>query len=48
MNVFQKLMEGKQQMFVNENNDALISINDTDTFDYSKQDKMTHAISMMN
>jgi hypothetical protein len=42
VNVFQKLMEGKQQMFVNENNDDLISINDTDTFDYSMQDKMTH------
>jgi hypothetical protein len=33
-------MEGKQHMFVNENNDDLISINDTDTFDYSMQDKM--------
>jgi hypothetical protein len=42
MNVFQKLMEGKQQMFVNENNDGLISINDTNTFDYSIQDKITH------
>jgi hypothetical protein len=40
MNVFQKLMEGKQQMFVNENNDDLISINDTDTFYYSIQDKL--------
>jgi hypothetical protein len=29
MHVFQKLMEGTQQMFVNENNDGLISINDT-------------------
>jgi hypothetical protein len=42
MNVFEKLMEGKQPMFVNENNDDLISINDTDTFDYSMQDKSTH------
>jgi ribosomal protein L15 len=41
MNVFKKLMEGKQQMFVNKNNDDLISINDTDTFDYSIQDKIT-------
>jgi hypothetical protein len=32
MNVFEKLMEGKQPMFVIENNDDLISINDTDTF----------------
>jgi hypothetical protein len=32
MNVFQKLMEVKQQIFVNENNDGLISINDTNTF----------------
>jgi hypothetical protein len=48
MNVFQKLMEGKQQMFVNESNDDLIIINDTDTFDYSIQDKTTHAISERN
>jgi hypothetical protein len=34
MNVFEKLMEGKQQMFVYENNDDLISINDTNTCDY--------------
>jgi hypothetical protein len=40
MNVFEKLMEGKQQMFVNENNDDLISINDTNTFDYSIQKKI--------
>jgi hypothetical protein len=37
MNVFEKLMEGKQPMFVNENNDNLISINDTNTCDYSIQ-----------
>jgi hypothetical protein len=42
MNVFEKLMEGKQQMFVDENNDDLISINDTNTFDYSMQNKNTH------
>jgi hypothetical protein len=41
-------MEGKQQFFVNEKNDDLISINDTDTFDYSIQDKITHAISERN
>jgi hypothetical protein len=41
MNVFEKLMEGKQPMFVNENNDDLISINDTNTFDYSMQNKNT-------
>jgi hypothetical protein len=35
MNVFEKLMEGKQPMSVKKNNDDLISINDTDTFDYS-------------
>jgi hypothetical protein len=48
MHVFQKLMEGKQQMFVNESNDDSISINDTDTFDYSIQDKITHEISEHN
>jgi hypothetical protein len=41
MNVFEKLMEGKQQMCVNENSDDLISINDIDTFDYSMQNKNT-------
>jgi hypothetical protein len=41
MNVFEKLMEGKQPMFVNKINDDLISIHDTDTFDYSMQDKIT-------
>jgi hypothetical protein len=35
-------------MFVNENNDVLISINYTNTLDYSKQDKITHAISEHN
>jgi hypothetical protein len=48
MNVFQKLMEGKQPMFVNKINDDLISINDTDTFDYYTQDKITHEISEHN
>jgi hypothetical protein len=42
MNVFEKLMEGKQPIFVNKSNDDSISINDTDTFDYSMQDKNTH------
>jgi hypothetical protein len=42
MNFFEKLMEGKQPMFVNENNDGLISINDTNTFDNSMQNKNTH------
>jgi hypothetical protein len=41
MNVFEKLMEGKHTKIVNKINDNLISINDTDTFDYSMQDKMT-------
>jgi hypothetical protein len=41
-NVFQKLMEGKQPMFVTKSNDELISINDTETFDYFIQDKITH------
>jgi hypothetical protein len=38
MNVFEKLMEGKQPMFVNKRYDDLQSINDTDTFDCSMQD----------
>jgi hypothetical protein len=42
MSVFEKLMEGKQQMFVIENNYDLISINDTNTCDYSMQNKCTH------
>jgi hypothetical protein len=44
MNVFEKLMERKHTMIVNKSNDELISINDndTDTFDYSMQDKITH------
>jgi hypothetical protein len=29
-------------MFVTKSNDDLLSINDTDTFDYSMQDKITH------
>jgi hypothetical protein len=37
-----KLMEGKHTMIVNKSNDDLISINDTDTFEYSMQDKITH------
>jgi hypothetical protein len=42
MNVFEKLMEGKQPMIVTKSKYDLISINDTDTFDYSIQDKITH------
>jgi hypothetical protein len=42
MNVFEKLMEGKHTKIVNKSNDDLISINDTDTFDYSMQDKVTN------
>jgi hypothetical protein len=42
MNVFEKLMEGKHTMIVTKSNDDLISINDTDTFDYSMQDKASH------
>jgi hypothetical protein len=42
MNVFEKLMEVNQPMLVNENNDGLISINNTYTFDYSMQNKNTH------
>jgi hypothetical protein len=37
-----KLMEGKHTKIVNKRNDDLMSINDTDTFDYSMQDKITH------
>jgi hypothetical protein len=48
MNVFEKMMEGKQPMFVTKSNDYLISINNTDTFDYSMQDKITHKISEHN
>jgi hypothetical protein len=42
MNVFEKLMEGKQPMFVIENNDDLVSINDTNICDYSIQSNDTH------
>jgi hypothetical protein len=42
MNVFEKLMEGKHTNIVNKSNDDLKSINDTNTFDYSIQDKITH------
>jgi hypothetical protein len=37
-----KLMEGKHTKIVNKSNDGLKSINDTYTFDYSMQDKMTN------
>jgi hypothetical protein len=42
MNVFEKLMEGKHTNIMNKSNDDLQSINDTDTFDYCMQDKMTN------
>jgi hypothetical protein len=42
MNVFEKPMEGKHTKIVTKRNDDLIIINDTDTFDYSMQDKITH------
>jgi hypothetical protein len=41
MNVFEKLMEGKHTKIVNKSNDGLKSINDTNTFDYYMQYKMT-------
>jgi hypothetical protein len=41
MNVLKKLMEGKHAKIVNKSNDDLKSINDTNNFAYSKQDKMT-------
>jgi hypothetical protein len=41
MNVFEKLIEGKHTKIVNKSNDDLKSINDNNTFAYSKQDKMT-------
>jgi hypothetical protein len=41
-------MEGKQPMIVNKSNDDLISINNTDTFDYSMQDRITHESSKHN
>jgi hypothetical protein len=42
INVFEKLMEGKHTEIVNKSNDDLISINDTNTFDYYIQDKITN------
>jgi hypothetical protein len=42
MNVFEKLMEGTQPMFVIENNDDLVSINYTSTCDYYIQNNCTH------
>jgi hypothetical protein len=41
MNVFEKLMEDKHTKIVNKSNDDLKSISDTNTFAYSKQNKMT-------
>jgi hypothetical protein len=48
MNFFDKLTEGKHTKNVNTNNDDLTSVHDTDTFDYSLQDKITHKISEHN
>jgi hypothetical protein len=42
MNVFEKLIEGKHTSIVTKSDDDLKSINDTDTFDYSMQDQITH------
>jgi hypothetical protein len=42
MNVFEKLMEGKHTKIVNKSNGDLKSINDTNTFGYSIQDKITN------
>jgi hypothetical protein len=42
MNVFEKLMEGNHTLIVTKSNDDLIIINNTDTFYYSMQDKITH------
>jgi hypothetical protein len=42
MNVFEKLMKGMHTKIVNKSNDDLKSINDTNTFAYSKQNKVTH------
>jgi hypothetical protein len=44
MNVFEKVVEGKHTMIVIKSNDDLISINDTNTFDYYMQDKINHKI----
>jgi hypothetical protein len=41
MNVFEQLMEGKHKKIVNKSNDDLKIINDTNTFAYSKQNKLT-------
>jgi hypothetical protein len=41
MNVFEKIMEGKHTKIVNKSYDDLKSINGTNTFAYSKQNKMT-------
>jgi hypothetical protein len=42
MNVFEKIMKGKHTKIVKKINDDLKSINDTNTFDYSIQDKITN------
>jgi hypothetical protein len=48
MNVFEKLMRGKHPMIVTKSNDDYKIINDTYTFDYSMQDKITHKNSEHN
>jgi hypothetical protein len=48
MNVFEKLMHGKHTLIVTKRSDDLKSINDTNTFDYSMQDKNTHKICKYN
>jgi hypothetical protein len=47
MNVFEKLMEGNHTKIVNKSNDDVNIINDTNTFDYSKQDKMTNLVKII-
>jgi hypothetical protein len=42
MNVFEKLIEGKHTKILNKSNDDLKRINDTNTFDYSIQDRITN------
>jgi hypothetical protein len=42
MNVFEKIMEGKHTEIVNNGDDDLNSINDTNNFPYSEQNNMTN------
>jgi hypothetical protein len=41
-------MEGKHTKIVSKSNDDWIIINNTDTFDYSMQDKLTHKMCVHN